>query len=78
MSSIASYSGINDRLVRDAEPCFGARNQFDADRLCHHQTKETAMYTTPPVTGFVILSVIGILLLLLVPVAGLTIYGQPL
>ena len=36
------------------------------------------MYTTPPVTGFVILSVIGILLLLLVPVAGLTVYGQPL
>lgn len=65
------------RLAQDAEPDVG-RNHFGPDRLCHDETKETAMYTTPPVTGFMILSIIGILLLLLIPIAGLTLYGQPL
>lgn len=35
------------------------------------------MYTSPPVTGFIILSVIGILMLATVPLVALTLYGEP-
>lgn len=36
------------------------------------------MRTDPPVTGFIVLSVFGILLLAIVFAAALSIYGQPL
>lgn len=35
------------------------------------------MYTSPPVTGFIILSVVGILMLATVPLVALTLYGEP-
>lgn len=35
------------------------------------------MYTTPPVTGFVVLSVVSILMLATIPVVALTVYGEP-
>ena len=33
------------------------------------------MYTDPPINGYIALSVIGILLILIVPAIGLFIYG---
>ena len=34
------------------------------------------MYTSPPITGFVILSIIGILMLATIPVVALTLYDR--
>ena len=34
------------------------------------------MYTTPPVTGLIVLSVIGILMIATIPVVGFSLYGQ--
>jgi hypothetical protein len=34
------------------------------------------MYTDPPATGYIILSIIGILLILIVPAIGFSIYGS--
>jgi hypothetical protein len=34
------------------------------------------MYTTPPITGFIVLSVIGILMLATIPVVALTLYDR--
>jgi hypothetical protein len=34
------------------------------------------MYTSPPATGYIILSVIGILMLAIIPVVGLTMYDR--
>ena len=38
--------------------------------------EETNMYTDPPIRGYIILSVIGILLILIVPTIGMSIYGS--
>ena len=50
--------------------------------VARHQThlhvkseEETRVYTDPPVKGYIALSVIGILLILIIPVVGLSIYG---
>jgi hypothetical protein len=34
------------------------------------------MYTSPPAAGYIILSVIGILMLAIIPVVGLTLYDR--
>jgi len=34
------------------------------------------MYTTPPTTGFIVLSVIGILLIATIPVLGFALYRE--
>lgn len=35
------------------------------------------MYTTPPVTGFMVLSIVCILMLATIPLVGFTVYGEP-
>lgn len=34
------------------------------------------MYTTPPTTGFIVLSIIGILLIATIPFVGFALYGN--
>jgi hypothetical protein len=34
------------------------------------------MYTDPPINGYIVLSVIGILLILIIPAIGLSVYGS--
>jgi hypothetical protein len=34
------------------------------------------VYTDPPIKGYIVLSVIGILLILIIPTIGLSIYGS--